>query len=146
MPSFISTKRCCINVKNVNSRFKKNENLRCFEYAIEAILNPDTKSIDRYTKHDITKYEKLNMNYPIDINNIENIEKYENFLNISINIYSYDDNVINLIHRSNYFKVYEKKVNLLEYKNHIVGIKNISALLKGQVTKHKQNLFMFKIS
>lgn len=82
------------------------------------------------------------MNYPIDINNIENIEKYENFLNISINIYSYDDNEINLIHRSNYFKVYEKNVNLLEYKNHIVGIKNISALLKGQVTKHKQKLYL----
>ncbi|MBP1526287.1 MAG: hypothetical protein H9Q67_07340 [Spiroplasma ixodetis] len=43
LPSFIISKKCCINVKNVkNNKFKcvKKEDLRCFEYALESIINP----------------------------------------------------------------------------------------------------------
>ncbi|MBP1526273.1 MAG: hypothetical protein H9Q67_07270 [Spiroplasma ixodetis] len=46
LPSFIISKKCCINVKNVKTnKFKcvKNEDLRCFEYALESIINPIQK-------------------------------------------------------------------------------------------------------
>jgi len=43
LPSFIISKKCCINVKNIKTnKFKclKQEDSRCFEYALESILNP----------------------------------------------------------------------------------------------------------
>ena len=60
--------------------------MRCFEYALESILNPVAKHSDRPSNYDITKYNQLGMSYPVDITDV-NIEKYETFLNASINIY-----------------------------------------------------------
>ncbi|MBP1526300.1 MAG: hypothetical protein H9Q67_07405, partial [Spiroplasma ixodetis] len=64
LSSFIISKKCCMNVKNVKTnKFKcvKKEDLRCFEYALESVINPIQKNGDRPTNYNITKYEKLNM-------------------------------------------------------------------------------------
>ncbi len=68
MPGFIISKKCCINVKNIKTnKFKclKKEDLRCFEYGLESILNLVEKNADRVSNYDITKYEVLNMEYPV---------------------------------------------------------------------------------
>lgn len=77
------------------------------------------------------------MNYPIQIER-KKIEKYENLLNIAINVYRVDENddkfTISQASVSNNYQN-RKCVNLLIYKEHIVGTKNMSVLLKGQITK-----------
>ena len=64
LPSFIISKKCCINVKNIKTnKFKclKQEDSRCFEYALESILNPINNHTDRPSNYNITKYEALKM-------------------------------------------------------------------------------------
>ncbi|MBP1526260.1 MAG: hypothetical protein H9Q67_07200, partial [Spiroplasma ixodetis] len=122
LPSFSISKKCCINVKNVKTnKFKcvKKEDLRCFEYALGSIINPIQKNGDRPTHYNITRYEK-----------------YENFLNKSINIYKYDDIKITLYYQSQKLNNKEGHINLLLYKDHVVGIKNLSALLRGQIHRY----------
>jgi len=128
------------NIKTNKFKCNKKEDVRCFEYALESILNPVEKHTDRPTNYNITKYEKLNMEYPIELIP-EKIEKYENFINHSINIYKYDENesIISLYYRSQNFNK-EGHINLLMYKDHIVGIKNLSALLRGQIHKYTHHV------
>jgi hypothetical protein len=145
LPDFIKKKKCCINVKNVkNNKFKceKYENFRCFEYAIESVLNPVDKDAQRPSKYDISKYEQLKVSYPIEITK-ENIEKYENFSlsTYSINIYECVDGMIVQRYLSKKYKKVEGHVNILLYKTHFVGIKNMSALLKGQTSNKKIHMY-----
>lgn len=141
LPSFIQSKKACINVKNIKTnKFKcqKLENLRCFEYALESMLRPAT-DVCRATQYDITRYEGLLTNYPVAITR-ENIEKYENLLNVSINVYTVVEEekiYFDLAYKSYNLDQKEKHVNLLLYRDHVVGIKNLSALLKGQLFKRK---------
>ena len=58
---------------------------------LESILNPVEKNADRVSNYDITKYEVLNIEYPVKLIS-KNIEIYENFLNKSINIYKCNEN------------------------------------------------------
>lgn len=137
LPKFIFAKRCCINVNNAKTiKFKcvKQEHLRCFEYALESILRPVEKHTERVSNYDITKYEELDLEYPIEITS-KNINTYEEFLKVSINIYRYDedDSMFHLEYLSKYLKIYDTHVNLLLYKDHVVGIKNLSALLRGKI-------------
>ena len=144
MPGFIISKKCCINVKNLRTnKFKcpKKEDLRCFEYGLEIILNPVEKNGDRPLNYNITKYEVLNMEYPVNLVP-ENIEIYENFINKSINIYKCDENesLISLYYRSQNYHNKEGHINLLLYKDHIAGIKNLSALLRGQIHRYTNHV------
>ncbi|MBP1526002.1 MAG: hypothetical protein H9Q67_05870 [Spiroplasma ixodetis] len=70
----------------------------------------------------------------------ENIERYENFLNKSINIYKYDDIEITLYYQIQKLNNKEGHINLLLYKDHVVGIKNLSALLKGQIHRYTNHV------
>ena len=139
LPNFIKNKRCCINVKNNQTnkfRCERQENFRCFEYALETILNPVKKDTNSPSKYIITKYEDLEMTYPVAITK-ENIEKYEEFLKISINVYNIIEDeskiYIELHYKSYNFGLKKKHVNLLLYKDHEVSTKNISSLLNGQI-------------
>jgi hypothetical protein len=145
LPRYYKNKKCCINVKNTKTnklKCLKQENLRCFEYALESILNPADKNSERPSNYNIEKYEKLNIEYPVNIIE-ENIQKYEEFLNIAINVYEIkevetDTYRIEFRYPSQNYKD-RKCVNLLLYKNH-VGIKN-SGLLKGQITKRNKKRY-----
>ncbi len=57
LPDWVKLKKCCINVKNIKTNkftCEKKENFRCFEYALESILNPLSHHTDRAIKYDIT--------------------------------------------------------------------------------------------
>ncbi|KAK9751856.1 hypothetical protein QE152_g4735 [Popillia japonica] len=60
------------------------------------------------------------------------------FLNTSINIYKVD-----LFILSNKIGKTEKHVNILEYDEHCVGIKNLSALLNGQIHKRDKHMNIY---
>jgi hypothetical protein len=118
------------------------------------------KNSERPSNYNIEKYEKLNMEYPLNITE-ENIQKYEEFLNIAINVYEIEEfsNIIiydfDLENQEKLDDTYSiefrypsqnykdrKCVNLLIYRNHVVRIKNISALLKGQITKRNRKRYL----
>ncbi|KAL1489056.1 hypothetical protein ABEB36_014001 [Hypothenemus hampei] len=97
---------------NLTSECEQQENLRCFEYAIESILNPPKDHTDRPSSYNIKKYETLNMNYPVNVIS-NNIKKYEEFCNISINIYEFKNTTIDLIH----LKIPSIENNIRKYKS-----------------------------
>lgn len=82
------------------------------------------------------------MDYPVKIIP-ENMNKYKDFLNIAINVYRVDENndkftIRQSIGSDNYKN--RKCINLLIYKKHVIRIKNIGALLRGQIIKrHKKH-------
>ena len=55
------------NIKTNKFKRLKQEDLRCFEYALESILKPVEKNNDRVSNYNITKYEVFNMEYPIKL-------------------------------------------------------------------------------
>lgn len=117
-PNFVLTKKCCINVNNKRTnrfRCNKQEHMRCFEYALESILNPALNHSNRPSRYDITKYEVVNMEYSVELTP-DNIKKYEEFLNISINVYTvYNNTRIDFHILSEKIGKTEKHVNILEY-------------------------------
>lgn len=148
LPKYITAKKCCINVNNTKTnKFKceKQENLRCFEYALESILNPVNDYVDRPFKYDISRYENLEMKYPEQIVR-ENMKKYEDFLNIAINVYRVDENDGKTISQVTVSDNYQNRkcIHLLMYKEHVVGIKNISALLREQIIKRHRKYYICK--
>ena len=55
------------NIKTAKSKCFKNENLRCFKRALQSILNPAKSHTDGALNYNITKYEELNMEYPVKL-------------------------------------------------------------------------------
>ncbi|KAG5880835.1 hypothetical protein JTB14_027616 [Gonioctena quinquepunctata] len=108
--------------KRINSNVKTR---RCFEYALESMLNPLDKNTDRPSCYDIGKYDSLNMSYPVELVP-KNIEMYENFSKHYLNINEFSDTTIELFYKS-------ENLKSDNHVNHVVGIKKMGALLSGQI-------------
>lgn len=87
------------------------------------------------------------MKYPVNLIP-ENVKKYEDFINGSIN-------VINIMKMKLNFNCFiwvklqvkkDKHVNLLLYKDHFFGIKNLNALLKRQIHRHEKHTYLYEMS
>ncbi len=82
LPPKIKSKRCCINIKNVDNK--------CFQWAVLSALFPAEKHADRVEKY-ISHVSRLNfkdINFPVAENQIPKFEKQNN---ISINIFGLDE-------------------------------------------------------
>lgn len=157
-PKFIANKKATVNVQNHNDEM-------CFMWAILSALYPAKPHPDRvchYREH-TRKLDFRGIAFPVQVSDIDRFEKINPF--ISINVYVCKKNnkfsILRLCER-----VRDKHVNLLlmkkydpnidqiddydnvdDYvsvphgKSHYIWIKDISKLLRAQITKHTSKLF-----
>ena len=142
LPPFIANKQAVINVKNNDDK--------CFKWAVLSALHPvngknHPERVINYVPFDNLKFD--NIDFPVSI---DNINKFENLNDISINVFSFeqdkDDKNKYVIYTRVISKMKcDKHVNLLLIENadqtHYVWIKNMSALLNGQYNNHSHKLF-----
>lgn len=156
LPSKISRKRACINVKN--------KDFACFAWSVVSALYPVDKHSDRTTSypHYSSVLDVKDLKFPITISQIPKFEKNNN---ISINVFA-----LELTQKSNFLVVpvyltkqkQEKHVNLLIIQNryfpkdndddedvveeeltyHFCYIKDLSRLISKQCNKHKTKKFI----
>ena len=151
LPSAISNKKACINIKNVDDN-------ACFAWSIVAALYPCHKNSDRTTSYPHYN-DVLNMSgidFPIQLRDIATFEKNNN---ISVNVYMLEyskERGYNVVPCRLTKNKREIHVNLLiiqnsyignigddiDIKYHYVWIKSLSKLIKNQVTKHKCQIFI----
>ncbi|XP_066905881.1 uncharacterized protein [Halyomorpha halys] len=149
LPKKIKDRKAIINVKNNDEK--------CFLYAIKSALYPAERDGERVSKYinvgleldEIFKKEKIE--FPVELTSIQNFEKKSN---ISINVYTYEDNggyegdyaIYPLYHTKN---KQEKHVNLLlikdetslELRSHYCWIKNLSKLISSQTNNHNGRIY-----
>ena len=146
LPLWIKKKNACINVENFNDK-------KCFMWSILSALYPQKKNSCRVSKY-IPYENELNFNGIDDAVSLAQIPRFEKLNQISINVYGLEFlknkyEVYPLYLTSDYKK---RHVNLLlieknysntdsiDLKFHYVWIKDLSRLIKSQVTKHHDKL------
>lgn len=135
LPLTVKRKRACINIRNKDEC--------CFMWCVVAALYPATRNSERTTSY--PHYKKVlnsdNMSFPVSFSDINTFEKNNE---ISINVYSLKKcKVVGPIYRSEFTR--KVRVNLLLIENngksHYVLIKNLSRLVRSQISKHHGRLF-----
>ena len=133
LPDYIRKKRAIINVKNQDNK--------CFLWAILSALHPAHDNAERVTNY--TKYQHEfdgaleGLEFPI---RLVDIPKFEKRSGVSINVFAYDDEK-KCVHPLQITKnKTARHVNLFYTKDktnsHFCWIKNMSALVRSQMTKH----------
>ena len=132
LPGFLIAKKAIIDLKN--------EDEKCFKWAITRALNPVEKNSERIDiklreKSDVLNWKGLK--FPINLSDINKFENHNS--SISVNVFGYENLVYTLrISKHNYKR--ESTVNLLlisdDTKQHYCWIKHISKLLSLQTSKH----------
>ena len=119
----------------------ENEDQQCFKWCVTRALNPVDKNSERITEL-LREESKIpnwgDMEYPVKLREIDKFEKLNP--RISINVFGYEGKVsplrISKLQR-------EITINLLlihdERETHYCVIKNMSRLLRSQVTKHTES-------
>jgi hypothetical protein len=123
LPSYIRNKKAVVNPKN-------NDN-KCFMWAVLAALYPASRNPDRISNY--YAYESSlnfeNIDFPV---RIDDIQQFADLNNLSINVYTYDSDLYPI-----YLCPTRKldHVNLLVYEDHYSCIRSMDRLL-GDQTKH----------
>ena len=124
LPVFLQKKRCCFTVEG-------GERDKCFLYAVAAaVLNPKKKHPKRLRVYE-SFIRSLSSNefikFPV---RLPDVVVFENANDISVNIFTYEDNVLCPTYVT---KCVDKSrhVNLLLYNNHYFAITNLSAMLSS---------------
>ncbi|XP_073962457.1 uncharacterized protein [Choristoneura fumiferana] len=140
LPKWVQTKKACVNVKN-------NDNA-CLAWAIVSALYPANKHNDRVSSY--PHYNQVlntkGIDFPVTI---ADIKKFEKLNNLSINVYGFNctkkTRLIVPLYISKIRDNTNQHVNLLFFermnKSHYCWIKDISRLIRAQVTKHKEKIF-----
>lgn len=142
LPNDIKNKKAVINVKNTDNQ--------CIKWALLSALYPVPIHVDRvasYMKHE-NKLKLKNIKFPVKFKDISKIEEQNN---ISINVFGlkYDrickiNKVIGPIYFTKNFK--GTHINLLYLTNngcgHYCYIKNLSRLLKSQLTRKNITIYI----
>ena len=120
----------------------KNEDDRCFEYAIAAELHPPEINTNQNRPELYLQYFQqhgLNaIDYPVSPLDVPQLEER---LNLSINVFSYFDDIEKARHPMYISRRNAGvKINILYFKGHYAWIKNISRLF-GDLTKHNGQTF-----
>lgn len=140
LPSHIKTKKACVNIHN-EDRF-------CFLWSITAALYPAGRNVQRVSSypHFSDLFNIDGMSFPVTFSDISLFEK--NNTNIRINVYGLENNkqITGPLYRSKYVsKRNRKTVNLLLLEtdefSHYCLIKDLSRLVRKQITKHHGKLF-----
>ncbi|XP_011697752.1 PREDICTED: uncharacterized protein LOC105455823 [Wasmannia auropunctata] len=140
LPREIVVKKAVINIKS--------EDNACFAWAVVAALHPAKSHADRESSY--PHYEEVlnlkDIEFPVTLSQIK---KFENLNTISINVYGIEtkgeQHTILPIRLTN--QKMERHVNLLyvEEENsndgHFTWIKNLSRLVRSQLTKNKNKKF-----
>ena len=137
LPKVIKDKKACINIKN--------DDQKCFLWSVLASLHPQSENVERVTKY--RSYEnELNMDgieYPVKV---VDITKFENFNNISINVFGLDDDQKVFPVRISTLDNARHHTDLLyfakEETSHYVLIKNLSRLVGKQISCHNGKNFL----
>ncbi|XP_049887050.1 uncharacterized protein LOC126381638 [Pectinophora gossypiella] len=137
LPQSIKMKRACINIKN-------NDNF-CFLWCIMAALFPTKYNSNRPSSypHFETTLSTKGMTFPVSLSDVKVFEK--NNPRVSVNIYGLKNKktVVGPLYKSVHKK--KKHVNLLLLENglrsHYCLIKDLSRLIRTQVTKHHGKIF-----
>ena len=132
LPKFLQNKRAIVNVQNKDDS--------CFVYAIASALYPVEKNSDRPNMYSKCFEENGldDIEYPV---NPVDIPLLEQRLNISINLYSYFDDIGRARHPmyiSRHKSVCE--IDLLYFNEHYAWIKNFSGLF-ADLTHHTNRSF-----
>eukprot|EP00794_Sanderia_malayensis_P017208 gene17208-biopygen14810 len=132
-PKLLSVKKAIINVQNKDDK--------CFMWAVLSALYPVDKDSHRTTKYDQSQLNLEGLTFPINPTNFNMIKKFEDNNNVSINIFSYEDDTVYPGRLTNQTK--EKHLNLLlladdNGNSRYCWIKSLSRLLPGR-PGHKHN-------
>ena len=143
LPEEIKYKKAIINMKNKECN-------KCFLWCVLRALNPKEDHPERIDKDLKSKENTLNMsgiNYPVNLKDINRFEKQNPDISISILGYNKIEKVYPL-RISEYTKSKEgRKHNIIlllikEGENsHYCLVKNLSALLSSQITKHNGQVY-----
>lgn len=132
LPSSVKSKHAVVNVKN-------NDN-RCFLYAILSALHPANKNAHRVANY-IQYTNELNFNgicFPVNVRDITRFEQLNP--NISINVYIYDErkHKVSTLKMTKSVKI--NHIHLLLLTNddttHYCWIKHMSRLLSSQISRN----------
>ena len=135
LPKFLKNKKAIINPENYYDQ-------KCFLWCvgISEILktNPNMKKAERISnklKKEVKKFNLNGINFPCGFTDIDKFEKNNN---ISIDVFSYDEEEIFPLRVSRYTDIH---VNILLIENdgnkHYCLIKNMSRLFSSQVNSHE---------
>lgn len=129
LPKWLETKKALVNVKN--------EDNKCFMWAVLSGLHPVKDNNDRVTKY-VPYANELNfegIEFPVKKNQYKKIEKQNDF---SFNVYTNEENIVVPLYLTSGKK--NKHINLFlindNENNHYCLVKNMSRLLSSQVSKH----------
>jgi hypothetical protein len=131
LPGYIKNKKACINVKNKDNF--------CFLWSVIADLYPAERNANRVTSYPHFK-DVLNikgLSFPVNFSDIPVFERYND--NISINVYGFKNRrVIGPLYKSQFKRKHKINLLLLEKneQKHYCLIKNLSRLVRNQITKH----------
>ncbi|XP_046806306.1 uncharacterized protein LOC124419769 [Lucilia cuprina] len=147
LPSNIVKRHAIINVKN--------KDIYCFKWALMAAIadlgqRPNKYNVGNNISCEIIKFKGYNLNFkglsfPLKLNDISIFE--DNNPNISINVFGYDKETNKIV--GPYYRRKAKRskhINLLflqdKSNSHYVWIKNMSRLLKSQLTQNPRKLYI----
>jgi len=128
-------KRAVVNVQSMDNA--------CFAWSVVAALHPTEKKSERKTSYpDTTVLNLKDIVFPMTLNQIK---KFENFNDISINVYEKQKKLSILPIRLTDRKL-DKHVNLLYVQDesdigHFVSIKNLSRLVSSQISRKEHKKF-----
>ena len=151
LPKELKNKKAVINMKN--------EDQQCFKWCVTRALNPVNKDPQRITKL-LREQSRMSlkwggMKFPVKLRDIDKFEKLNP--RISINVFGHEGKKIYPLRisgtrparglkRGNY-NVTQRTINLLlihDGKNsHYCLIKDMSRLLRSQVTKHEESVVFY---
>lgn len=138
VPKNIAKKNAVVNVLSDDGR--------CFAYAIMSSLFPTDLNVNNICDYPDYR-DHLNfdgINFPMEFNKIT---KFENQNNISINVFGLNQSntkIVGPLHHTKKRK--DQHINILYYvyrkKKHFIWIKDLSRLVRSQITKHKTQIFI----
>ncbi|KAL0850902.1 hypothetical protein ABMA28_006811 [Loxostege sticticalis] len=139
LPLAIKKKKACINIQNKDKY--------CFLWSVVAALYPVKNNSARVSSYPHFKsvLNTNDMSFPVTFDDISKFEN--NNPNISINVYSLKNNrtVVGPIYKSEFKSKDRIKINLLllesQAQSHFVLIRNLSRLVRTQITKHHCKLY-----
>ncbi|CAH0406333.1 unnamed protein product [Chilo suppressalis] len=137
LPKSLKLKRACINIHNSDNF--------CFLWSIMAALFPAENNAHRTSSY--PHFENVlnikNMTFPVNFSDIKTFEK--NNSNISINVYGLKNktNIVGPLYRTQNKKKNHINLLFIEKGNltHYCLIKNLSRLLRSQLTKHHSKIY-----
>lgn len=136
LPKSIKAKKACINIRNSDEY--------CFAWTVMSALYPNVKNANRVSSYpcftDVLNLD--NMHFPVSFKDIKTFETNNN--DISINVYGIDrkQNIVGPLYKTSFRKKHHINMLLLEKgaKSHYCLIKDLTKLVRKQVTKHHGKL------